>query len=103
MPSPLLDLSVEYKGTTAMVYCSGRIVAGSCIDLSIHVRQLLPTCKRIIIDLAEVTFVDSMGLGVLVRLNVSARQAGVQLELVNLRSQVRKLLVMTKLLPLFER
>ncbi len=101
MSSPLLDIKVEQKGGAAIVRCYGRIVAGSGIDLSIRVRELIPSCQRIVIDLDKVTFLDSMGLGVLVRLNVSARQAGVTLELANPSRQVQQLLTMTNTMSLF--
>ena len=52
-------------------------------------------------DLAELTFVDSMGLGTLVQLYVSAKSGGSCLELINLGKQVRELLGITHLLGLF--
>ena len=58
--------------------------------------------QRIILDLTELTRVDSMGLGTLVRLSVSARSAGCSLELINLGKQVRQLLGMTNLLSVFQ-
>ena len=44
------------------------------------------------LDLTELTRMDSMGLGALVRLYVSARSAGCSLELINIGKQVRLLL-----------
>ena len=66
-----------------------------------EVRQLFPDNKRIMLDLTDLTHMDSMGLGALVRLYVSARSAGCDLELVNLGKQVGQLLRTTNLMLVF--
>jgi anti-sigma B factor antagonist len=66
-----------------------------------EVRQLFPDNKRIVLDLTGLTHMDSMGLGALVRLYVSARSASCDLELINLGKQVRQLLGTTNLLLVF--
>jgi anti-sigma B factor antagonist len=98
---PVLTLTVDHKGTTAIVHCHGRLVAGVCDTLYKHVHDLLPESKRIILDLTELKHVDSMGLGTLVRLYVSAKSADSCLELVNLGKQVRELLGITHMLSIF--
>ena len=96
-----LTLEIERKGNAALVHCHGRLVAGLCNILISQVQPLFPECKRVILDLTDLKFVDSMGLGTLVRLNVSARSAGSCLELINLGKQIRELLGITNLLGLF--
>jgi anti-sigma B factor antagonist len=96
-----LTLDVERKGATAIVYCHGRLVAGVCKALYDNVHPLISGHKRIVLDLTDLASVDSMGLGTLVRLYVSARSAGSCIELVNLGKQVRELLGITNLLSLF--
>ena len=98
---PVLSLKVNRKGTVAIVHCHGRLVAGVCDTLYHRVRELLPESKRVILDLTDLQHVDSMGLGTLVRLYVSAKSAGSCLELINLGKQVRELLGITNLLQLF--
>jgi anti-sigma B factor antagonist len=61
----------------------------------------MPDSKRIVLDLTDLTRVDSMGLGTLVRLYVSARSAGCSLELINLGKQVRQLLGTAGLMKVF--
>jgi anti-sigma B factor antagonist len=51
--------------------------------------------------LTDLTRMDSMGLGTLVRLYVSAKGADSRIELVNLGKQIRELLGMTNLLGVF--
>ncbi len=96
-----LTLNVEHKETTALVHCHGHLVAGLCDHLYSKVHPLIPHSKRIILDLTDLTFVDSMGLGTLVRLYVSAKSGGSCLELINLGKQVRQILGITHLLGLF--
>jgi len=96
-----LSLSVERKDTTAIVHCRGRLVSGLCGEFHAKVNPLLRENKRVILDLTELEWVDSMGLGTLVRLYVSAKSADSCLELVNLNKKVRDLLGITHLLSLF--
>jgi anti-sigma B factor antagonist len=96
-----LTFNIERKGSTALVHCHGRLYAGVCNNLYNAVYPLIPKSKRIILDLTDLTSVDSMGLGTLVRLYVSAKSGGSCLELVNLGKQVRELLGITNLLSLF--
>ncbi len=94
-------LDVEQKGGVAVVRCHGRLVAGVGDALYGRVRQLMSEHKRIVLDLTDVQHVDSMGLGTLVRLYVSAKGAGCTLQLINLGKRVRELLGMTNLLGVF--
>ena len=97
----LLTVAVDRTGDAAEVRCSGRLVAGVNDRLYLEVRQLIPSSKRILLDLTDLTQMDSTGLGTLVRLYVSARSAGCTLQLVNLGAQVRQLLGTTNLLEVF--
>ncbi|MGD0900970.1 MAG: STAS domain-containing protein [Thermoguttaceae bacterium] len=96
-----LTLEIERKGSTALVHCHGRLVAGVCNNLYTKVHPLIPESKRIVLDLTDLAMVDSMGLGTLVRLYVSAKAGGSCLELINLGKQVREILGITNLLSLF--
>ena len=96
-----LALEIERTGSAIIERCRGRLVAGVSDVLYSGVRALIPDTKRIVLDLTDLTRVDSMGLGSLVRLYVSARGAGCALELRNLGQQVRQLLGTTGLLSVF--
>ena len=96
-----LTLDIHRHGATAIVRCHGKLVAGVDDVLYSSVRQLLPDCKRIVLDLTDLTRVDSMGLGTLVRLYVSARAAGCSFELINLGKQVRLLIKTANLTSAF--
>ena len=104
MPStePTLTLETKrYAGSCVMLCCKGRLVAGSTSVLATAVTALLPETKRIILDLSGLQHTDSMGLGTLVKLYVTARSAGSSLELTHLSQQIRNLLGMTNLLDVF--
>ena len=96
-----LTMDVERKGSHAIVHCHGRLVFGVCNLLHAQVVELLPDSKCITLDLTDLKYLDSMGLGTLVRLHVSAKAAGSRIELINLGKQVRELLGITNLLSLF--
>ena len=98
----LLVLAVDRNGDAAAVRCSGRLVAGVNNRLYLEVSQLIPTSKRILLDLTDLTHMDSSGLGTLVRLYVSAKSAGCALQLFNIGKPIRKLLGVTHLLSVFE-
>jgi anti-anti-sigma factor len=97
----LFTLKIQQSGATATVYCHGRLVAGVTDQLYGPLCKLLPEVKHLILDLGDVTFMDSMGLGTLVRLYVSSRSAGCSLELIHLGKRVRELLGVTGLLNVF--
>ncbi len=94
----LLTIAVDRHGDTAVLHCTGRLVSGVNDLLSNQVKQLLPDCKHIVLDLKDCTHMDSTGLGTVVRLYVSAKSAGCALELANIGKPVRHLLGVTHLI-----
>jgi anti-sigma B factor antagonist len=97
-----LILAVEHSGETATVLCTGRLVAGIGDLLYDRVRELTPGSRRIVLDLTELTHMDSSGLGTLVRAYVHARSTSCTLELINIGRPIRQLLGVTHLLDVFE-
>ena len=97
----VLKLSVERKETMAVVKLRGKLLAGMGGQLYSTVCPLIPEYKRIVMDLCELEYMDSMGLGTLVRLYVSAKSGGCTLELIHLGKRVKELLGMTHLLGVF--
>jgi len=100
-PEKTLTFEIERDGEAAVVKCHGRLVAGTTEELYQDVKHLLPQLKVVVVDLADLTYVDSMGLGALVRLYASARQMGCEFKLLHLGKQLRNLLKMTNLLSVF--
>lgn len=100
-PACTLSLDIERKGEAALVRCHGRLVAEVSGNFYARIHQLMPDHKRIVLDLSDLDHMDSMGLGTLVRLMVSAKSNGCSLELVNLGKRVRELLGITHLMGVF--
>lgn len=98
---PTLTVDIDRSCKPIVVRCHGKLIAGVGDILYNQVRPLLPDSKRIILDLGDLTRMDSMGLGTLARLYVSARSAGCTLELMNLGKQVRLLLGTAHMLSAF--
>lgn len=99
--SPSLTLDFEHQGTTTIVRCHGKLVSDVTDILYSGVKKVIPGSRRIILDLTDLTFMDSMGLGTLMRLYVSARAAGCSLELINIGKRIRQLLELTNIWSVF--
>ena len=84
-----------------MVRLSGKLVAGNTDEVYQEVRRLIPVSKKIVLDLRDLAYMDSMGLGTIIRLYVSAKSAGCDLELIHLSKRIRELLGLTNLLSVF--
>lgn len=98
-----LKLSARIVEEVIVVDCHGRIVFGDeTIALREFVKEQLKSNPQIVINLAEVNYIDSGGLGTLVGLYTSARSAGGMIKLAKLTHRVGELLQVTKLLTVFE-
>lgn len=93
-----LTLEVERYGDVFTVKCHGKLMMGVCDVLAGKVKELIPHSKRIVLDLTDLTQMDSLGLGTLVRLYVSAKAGGSCVVLVNVGPRIRQLLGITNLL-----
>ena len=58
--------------------------------------------KKVIVDLAEVDWMNSTGLGILISSYTTLRNNGGKLKLANVTEKIKSLLVITKLEPVFE-
>lgn len=98
-----LRLDSRPVGDVLVVQCNGRIVAGAeLFSLHSHIGDALPKYGDVVLQLEQVGFIDSSGLGALVRLVGTARAKGGDIKLCGVQQQVRKTLEMTNLLSLFE-
>lgn len=82
----------------------GRIVLGDEIDdLRSAIRNLIGEGKKkIILNLADVDYIDSSGVGELVGSFTAVRNAGGELKLLNLSQKVKDVLYVTKLYTVFD-
>jgi anti-sigma B factor antagonist len=96
-----LTLDIEVKENMTIVRVHGHLVSGLTDILYSKVRPMIPETKRLVLDLCDVTYMDSMGLGTLVALYTSAQGSGCQLQLLKIGQRVRELLGLTHLLDVF--
>lgn len=86
-----------------VVDCAGRLVFGEeTAAIRDQTKSLISQGSRIVLNLADVTYIDSGGLGTLVSLFVTARNVGGGIKLARLTQRVGDLLQITKLLTVFE-
>ncbi len=98
-----LRMSTRTFEGVMLIDCSGRLIFGEeSASLRETVKKLLATNSKIVLNLGEVNSIDSGGLGTLVSLYTSARNAGGALKLANLSNRVGDLLHLTKLHSVFE-
>ena len=110
--SPLgLQLQLEEKPNETVVYCKGKITAENSEAFQKEIRDLIPesrgqiaaTTYRIVLDLSNVTHVDSTGLGALLGAWTAAQRKGCDLEIANLNPRVEKVVEITNLHTVFKR
>ena len=93
----------ELQGVT-VISLSGNVLGGPDANtLNDQLRTLLDKKKtRVIIDLGEVQFINSSGLGMLIGGMSTMRKGGGELKLARASKKVQNLLEMTKLTTLFD-
>lgn len=91
-------------GSATVVDISGRITLGEgSAALRSIVRQLLDHGrKHIILNLADVQYIDSSGIGELVSSFTTVKKEGGELKLLNLTKKIHDLLLITKLFTVFD-
>jgi len=90
------------KGVTIMS-CHGRVMFGEeATALRDSLKEALTKTPRIVLNLSDVTYIDSGGLGTLVGVYSSARSAGADIKLTGLGQRLRDVLQITKLATVFQ-
>ncbi len=100
-----MQLEQRITGNIVIVKITGDITLdrGADVILKDKIRSLLQQGHRqILLDLGDVSYVDSAGLGQLVQVYATTRNAGGSLKLLHLTKRLHDLLVVTKLLTVFD-
>jgi anti-sigma B factor antagonist len=98
-----LNITHNIIDGVSVAYLSGAIFFDQeSIFLRVQVKDLLDRSPRIVLDLGNVTRIDSSGLGTLVALYVSARKVGSNIKLANLSNHILEALRITRLVTVFE-
>lgn len=99
-----MDLQTHEDGSVTVVTVTGDLVIGDAESTfkKTVTRLLEEGHTRLLVDLSGVGFLDSSGLGALVRALTQSQKEGGQTKLLGAGPQIRKLLQMTKLDSVFE-
>lgn len=84
-----------------VVRCSGRLTSEYAEEFKDDVRKLIPGAKLVVLDFTQLEYMDSSGIGAVVRLYVSAKKENCELRLVNFNQRIRDLLGLSGLLKIF--
>jgi len=99
-----MKATIRQVNSVTIVDLSGRITLGEgCTQLRELIRDLLSKGqKNMLLNLADVTYIDSSGIGELVSGFTAVSNQGGSLKLLNLTKKVHDLLQITKLLTVFD-
>ena len=99
-----MDIKERVVEGVSVLDLSGKIVLGEGdVQVKDRIKDLLADGqRRILLNLGEVTYVDSAGLGALISSYTTVKREGGQLKLVNLTKRIQDLLAITKLITVFD-
>ncbi len=98
-----MKIDTRNVGDVHILDCSGKITLGEgTMAIRNTVREVLKNGgKKIILNLGEVNYIDSSGIGELVSTYTTVTNQSGQLKLLNLTKKIQELLQITKLLTVF--
>ena len=99
-----MKVNIRQVDGVTILDLSGRITLGEgSVQLRDSIRDLLAKgSKLILLNLADVNYIDSSGIGELVSAYTTVRNQGGELKLLNLTKKVHDLLQITKLYTVFD-
>jgi len=99
-----LDVRERQAGDVTILDLSGEVRIGdSSVALRDSIRNLADAGKtKVLLNLAGVKYIDSSGIGELIANYTTISRQGGQLKLLNLTDRIQNLLVITKLLTVFD-
>ena len=93
-----LSITTRTEGVWTVIAVGGEIDAATGQQLRTHLLEVIEERRaELVLDLREVTFLDSTALGILVGANKRARALGGQIRIVTDREMVRQLFKLTAL------
>ena len=93
----MAQFSEDVRGDVCVVQATGDIDLAAIVEFMSVVRGSLERCSRVEIDLGGVAFIDSSGLGALVRLRKESGAQGTSVHLVNVNEATERLFELTGL------
>jgi anti-sigma B factor antagonist len=95
---------IRKNGNTAIIDLEGRLSIGDAVEdfRKLWMDALAQGAKNLVVNLGEVTMMDSSGIGTMIRCHSAITQQGGKLRLVNPNSVVRQAFKITRLDSVFE-
>ncbi len=99
-----MKIEMRTIGDVRILDCSGKITLGEgTMAIRNTVRDIVQSgVKKIVLNLGDINYIDSSGIGELVSTYTTVVNNGGQLKLLNLTKKIRELLAITKLLTVFD-
>ena len=99
-----MDIKERVVEGVSVLDISGKIVLGEGdVQVKDRIKDLLADGQRsILLNLGDVSYIDSAGLGALISGYTTVKREGGQLKLVNLTKRIKDLLAITKLITVFD-
>ena len=98
-----LDLDTRAINDVTVLYCRGRFTyRQEATAFSEKIAELLPSVRRLVVDLSGLEIIDSAGLGELVVVHMWVKASGCSLKLAGANPRVRQLFELTNLLSVFD-
>ena len=100
-----MQISERTVGDVVIVDISGKVTLGDGGDVMLRdkMRSLIQQgTKKVLLNLGDVSYVDSAGLGEIVQSYATIQKSGGKLKLLNVTKRIKDLLSITKLLTVFE-
>ena len=99
-----MKIEIRTIGEVKVLDCSGKITLGEgTMSIRTTVRDVLQNgAKKIVLNLADINYIDSSGIGELVSTYTTVVNGGGSLKLLGLTKKIHELLAITKLLTVFD-
>ena len=104
MTRAALVITAEHRGAVTILHLSGRLVLedGDAVFRDAVNDLVAENRLHLVVDLGDVTSIDSAGIGVLVGRFLSLRRRGGDMKLANLTSRSHRVMTITQLLDVFD-
>ena len=96
VPASDLNLTTDNTATEIIVHCTGKITSNTIQSLKATIKPLFLESKTVVLDLTNVSYLDSSGLGAIVGLYVSAKAVESRLT-INLNERLKESFSITRL------
>lgn len=99
-----MDVNLSSDGDTSVLTLAGELDLSTTADLSGAAADALsrPECRRLVLDLSQLRFIDSSGINALIEVRAATRRAGAALHISRLSPRAAEVLRLTAVDQLFD-